>query len=121
MTNTLFNIVANFLLYVSRKTKLTYNEINIILYYMIIPFSWLCLLDGILGVYFLKMAFAIFMVGFFVGCRNFKDYSDELFKKSVSFLTYFNRFSSNYIASSVWICVALPIVIYAFLIYLMVK
>jgi len=39
MTHTLFKIVANFLLYVSRNTKRTYNEINIILYYMIIPFS----------------------------------------------------------------------------------
>lgn len=121
MTHTLFKIVANFLLYVSRKTKRTYNEINIILYFMIIPFTWLCLLDAILGFHYLKMAFAILLVGFFVGCRNFKDYSDDLFKKSVSFLTYFNRFGSNYIASSVWICVALPIVIYVILIYLMVK
>jgi len=121
MNHKIFKIVANFLFFVSNKTKLTYNEINIILYYLIIPFSWLFLLDVIFNFHYLKIAFAIFIFGFFVGCRNFKNYSDWLFDKSVSFLNYFNRFGSNYIISSVWICVSLPIVVYAILIFLILK
>jgi hypothetical protein len=121
MNNIIFNFVANGLLFVGKKTRLSYNEINIIVYYFAIPFSWLCLLDIIFNMHHLKIAFVIFTIGFIVGCRNFKEYSDWLFEKSVSFLNYFNKYGSNYIASSVWICVSLPIIIYGILIFLIIK
>ena len=44
-----------------------------------------------------------------------------LFDKSVLFLNYFDKYGSNYVASSVWICVSLPIAIYAILIFLIFK
>ncbi|ERM80993.1 hypothetical protein P872_11950 [Rhodonellum psychrophilum GCM71 = DSM 17998] len=69
----------------------------------------------------MKIAFVIFTIGFFVGCRDFKTYSDWLFAKSVSFLNYFNRYGSNYFASSVWICVSLPILVYGLLLFLILK
>jgi hypothetical protein len=121
MIKKIFKIVANSLLFIGRKTGLTYNEINIIVYYFGIPFSWLCLLDLLFNFHYFKITFAIFTLGFIVGCRDFKTYSDLLFKKSVSFLNYFNKFGSNYVASSVWICVSLPIAIYAFLLFLIFK
>jgi len=121
MNTIIFKIVANCLSFIGSKTGLTYNEINIIVYYFAIPFSWFCLLDILFSFHFFKIAFAVFTLGFIVGCRNFKTYSDWLFDKSVSFLNYFNKFGSNYISSSVWICVSLPIVIYAILIYLIYK
>ena len=121
MNHKIFKIVANLLFFVAHKTKLTYNEINIIVYYLLISFSWLCLLDVIFNFHYLKIAFVIFTFGFIVGCRNFKTYSDWLFDKSVSFLNYFNKYGSNYVASSVWICVSLPIAIYAILIFLIFK
>ena len=121
MNDKIFKIVANFLSFVAHKTKLTYNEINIIVYYFAIPFSWLCLLDIFFNFHNFKIAFAVFTLGFIVGCRNFKTYSDWLFEKSVLFLNYFNKYGSNYIVSSVWICVSLPIVIYAILIFLILK
>lgn len=111
----IFKIVAESLVFIGEKTGLTYNEINIIVYYFVIPFSWLCLVDVIFDFHYLKIAFTIFTLGFTVGCRNFKSYSDWLFDRSVSFLNYFNRYGSNYVASSVWICVAVPIAIYALL------
>jgi hypothetical protein len=113
--NFIFRIVANLLVYIGRKTGLTYNEINIVVYYFLIPFSWLILLDIIFDFHYLKIAFVVYCLGFAVGCRNFRTYSDWLFGKSVSFLNYFNRFGSNYVASSVWICVSIPILIYAIL------
>jgi len=121
MNDKIFKIVANFLSFVAHKIRLTYNEINIIVYYLIIPFSWLCLLDIIFNFHYLKIAFVIFTLGFIVGCRNFSTYSDWLFDKSVSFLNYFNKYGSNYIASSVWICVSLPLIIYAILIFLILR
>lgn len=121
MNSIVFKIVANSLSFIGNKTGLTYNEINILVYYFCIPFSWLCLLDIIFSFHYLKIAFVIFTMGFIAGCRNFKTYSDWLFEKSVLFLNYFNRYGSNYVATSVWICVSLPIVIYAILILLILK
>ncbi|SDZ29697.1 hypothetical protein SAMN05444412_109154 [Rhodonellum ikkaensis] len=121
MNNKIFKIIAKLLSFIADKTKLTYNEINIIVYYLLIPFSWLCLLDIIFNFHHLKIAFVIFTIGFFVGCRDFKTYSDWLFAKSVSFLNYFNRYGSNYFASSVWICVSLPILVYGLLLFLILK
>lgn len=116
-----FKFTANFLKRLSRKTGFTYNEINILGYFFIIPFSWLIILDEILEIHILKLSFVVFCVGFYVGCRSFKDYSDLLFLKTVKFLNYFNRFGNNYIASSVWICIAVPILIYILLLYFAIK
>ena len=116
--NRIFSIVARSLYYIASKTGRTYNEINIFLYYGIIPFSWLALIDYALGIHYLKGAFLLIAFGFMLGCRNFVTFSDDLFLRSVRFLNYFNRFGSNYFASSVWICVVLPILIYAVLIFL---
>ena len=113
-----FNLVAQFLHQLAKLTNLSYNQINIIVYCAIIPFSWFLLLDLYFSGYFFTIGFLIFLIGFKVGCRNFKQYSDELFMKSVHFLNYFNRFGSNYYKSSVWICVLLPILIYILLITL---
>ncbi len=121
MNRIIFKLVANCLSFIGNKTRLTYNQVNIIAYYFGIPFSWLYLLDIIFNFHYFKIAFAIFTLGFIVGCRNFKAYSDWLFDKSVSFLNYFNKYGSNYVSSSVWICVSLPIAIYAILIFFILK
>ena len=121
MNNLIFKITANSLSYIGRKTGLTYNEINILVYYLVIPFTWFLLLDIIFKVHYLKFSFVIFCIGFIAGCRDFKVYSDWLFDKSVGFLNYFNRFGSNYIASSVWICVSIPVIIYVVLFILIFK
>ena len=121
MNRIIFKIVAEGLALIGEKTGLTYNEINIIVYYFLVPFSWLALLDVTFHFHNFKLAFAIFTLGFIVGCRNFRTYSDWLFDRSVCFLNYFNKFGGNYISSSVWICVAVPIAIYALLLYLVFK
>ena len=115
--NRVFNTVAKALRSLSRLTGFTYNEINVLLYFFIIPFSWMILLDNILHVQYFKVAGFIFCIGFYAGCRDIRKYSDWLFFKSVIFLNFFNRFGSNYIKSSVWICVSIPIIIYTILFY----
>jgi hypothetical protein len=117
MITTIFTLVANGLKQLAQMLNFTYNEINILIYFALIPLSWLMLLDYIFAFHYLKVAFLIFVMGFRVGCTDFKTYSDVLFMKSVNFLNYFNRFGSNYFNTSVWVCVYLPIVIYSILIY----
>ena len=101
MIKLVFNIVAKWLHKISSVSGFTYNEINILIYYFIIPFTWLVLLDVIFHSHIFKIAFVIFALGFIFGCRDFKTYSDWLFDKSVSFLNYFNIYGSNYVASFV--------------------
>jgi hypothetical protein len=120
-TNRVFYEVAQALRSLSRLTGFTYNEINVLIYYFIIPFTWMILLDNILHIQYFKLAGFIFCIGFYAGCRDFRKYSDWLFFKSVIFLNFFNRFGSNCIRSSVWICVSLPILIYTILFFLAFK
>lgn len=121
MHKLIFKIVERALRLIGHKTGFTYNEVNIIVYFFLIPLSWCVLLDLIFHFHYLKIAFVVFTLGFMVGCRNFRKYSDWLFLKSVAFLDYFNRFGSNYTATSVWLCVSLPILIYGLLIYLVLN
>jgi hypothetical protein len=121
MINKIFKLVANALIAIARFTGLTYNQINILVYYFFIPFTWLVMLDLIFEFHYLKAAYIVFCIGFAFGCRDFKNYSNWAFKRSVDFLNFFNRFGSNYYKSSVWICVAIPIVVYIYLGYLVLK
>ena len=116
-----FDLTVKLLLHLAKITKLTYNEINIIVYYFIVPFSYFFLLDIIFRFHYLKISFVIFTIGFFTGCSDFKNYSDKLFRRSANFLLYFNRFGSNYEASSVIICLSIPLMLYIVLIYLVFR
>ncbi len=117
----IFYKVAENLRWFARLFKLSYQEVNIILYFFIIPFSWIVLLDMLFGIHYLKLIFVLSSIVFFLWVKDFRLYSYKLFNKSVDFLNYFNRYGSNYIVSSVWICVALPIAIYWILIYLVCR
>jgi len=115
MINSIFSFTASFLHKLSSFTGFTYNQINIIVYYFIVPFSWCILLDVIFDFHLLKLGFLVLSLGFRIGCTDFKTYSDKAFDKSVQFLNYFNRLGSNYYKSSVLICILLPIIIYTVL------
>ena len=118
ISNYVFAVVENILSTTARLLKISYNEINVIVYYCLIPLSWMIMLDKIINVHYFTLGFLVFISGFIVGCRNFRAYSDWLFTKSVLFLDSFNKYGSNYILSSVLICVAIPVVVYVVLISL---
>ena len=113
-----FQLTANFLHRIARMTGRTYYEINVFAYFFLVPFSWCWMVDTFFHFHYLKIGFILLSIGFFIGCRDFKVYSVDLFFKSVQFLNLFNRFGSNYKLSSVIICLLLPFLIYAYLIYL---
>lgn len=115
----IFDIVAKTLLLISDKTKLSYIEINVVAYFVCIPFSWACCLDIFFNFHYLKFIFIVFAIFLKIGFRNFRTLSFWLFDRSVCFLNYFNKFGINYFESSVLLCVFLPIAIYSLLICLL--
>lgn len=104
-----------------KETGLTYNEVNILVYYILIPLSWTIMLDCWLGIPATTCALLCIWTGIFIATRHtFRMSCDWAFKDSVDFLNWFNRWGSNYVLSSVIICVVLPIVIYVFLIIMLI-
>lgn len=115
-----FAIVANSLLWIGRKTGLTYNEVNILIYYVIIPLSWTVMLDCLIGKPYSTVALSLVWVGIFIATRHtFREWCDWAFQDSVDFLNWFNRWGGNYVLNSVIICVLVPLIVYSLLIYLL--
>lgn len=109
-----FVLVRDGLVFFSKVTGRTYVEMNIIAYFMVIPCSWLVLLDKIIGTRGgLTLPFLLAWLCFLCLRKDFRTFSEWLFRRSVDFLLFFNRFGSHYVFSSVLICVLLPILIYA--------
>ena len=118
--NTVFWITANLLNQVAKWTGMTYNEINIIVYYLIIPLTWTVMLDLIIGAPLftpLLLLAWMYILTKLRTKRNFRIWCDWAFFKSRDFLLYFKRIGWNYIVSSVIICVVVPIIIYGLLMW----
>ena len=116
-----FAIVANLLLWIGRKTGLTYNEVNILVYYLLIPLSWTVMLDFLIRKPYSTAAVLFTWLGIFIATRHtFREWCDLAFKDSVDFLNWFNRWGGNYVLNSVIICVLVPLLIYGVLLYLLI-
>jgi len=111
MNRIIFNLVRDFLLFLSSLTNKTYREINIIIYYYTLPFLYLGLIDYKFETHLLKVAFLIIACLSLFFITDFEKFSNSLFDKSVFFLRLFERVGCNYIVSSVVICVFFPIII----------
>lgn len=112
---------SNDIVGIARATHLTYNQINVILYYLLIPLSWTIMLDCWIGLPVTTAVLLCVWLGIFIATRKFfKEWCDWVFKDSVDFLNYFNRWGGNYILNSVIICVIIPILIYIGLILLLI-
>lgn len=113
-----FAVVAGAEHLIAKLTGLTYNEVNIIIYYMLIPLSWTVMVDYITA---LPLLTPMFIIGWIIflwkDTMKFRDRCDWAFRLSVDFLLYFRKIGWNYIVSSVIICVILPALVYVELIY----
>ena len=123
--NTVFWITANSLNQIAKWTGMTYNAINIIVYYLVIPLTWTIMLDIIIGLPLFTPLLILAWMYILVKTRTkrvFQMWCDWAFMKSRDFLLWFKRIGWNYIVSSVIICVVVPIIIYGLLIWgLLVK
>ena len=117
-----FAIVAGIEHVIAKVTGLTYNEVNIIVYYLLIPLSWAVMIDFIT---MLPLLSPMYIVGWIVFLwkdpMRFRDRCDWAFGKSADFLLWFKKIGWNYIVSSVIICVVVPALVYAELIYGIIK
>lgn len=89
-------------------TGLTYAEINVIVYFMILPFLFATMLDGILRCHWLKLAVVAGWALVLFAIPDFGGFSERLFASSVTFLLLFGRIGLDYTAASVLLCVVLP-------------
>ena len=107
---------------IAKITGTTYNVVNIIVYYMVIPLSWTIMID-----YITKMPFLtpILTSAWIIFCwkdkMKFRNRCDWAFEKSVDFLLWFKKIGWNYVVSSVIICVVIPILVYIELIYAIIN
>ncbi|MDE7455728.1 MAG: hypothetical protein K2M96_03370 [Prevotella sp.] len=118
----IFALVAGIEHIIAKLTGLTYNEVNIIIYYMLIPLSWAVMIDYITRMPFLTPLYIIAWVIFLKKDQMaFRNRCDWAFMKSVDFLLLFKRIGWNYVVSSVIICVIVPLLVYIELIYAIIK
>jgi hypothetical protein len=112
----LFNLVYELLMFLADLTGFSYKEVNIIIWYIIIPLSWAVLLDKIVKKQYFKLSLLLVIITTFIIIDSFSEFSEMLFNTSADFLRSFNALGSNYTNSSVIICILIPIIIYYFLI-----
>ena len=118
----IFAIVAGGEHLIAKVTGMTYNEVNIIVYYLLIPLSWTAMVDYITKRPFLSIMYIIaWLIFLWKDPMKFRDRCDWAFDKSVDFLLWFKKIGWNYIVSSVIICVVIPALVYAELIHGIIK
>ena len=118
----IFAVVAGVEHIIAKLTGSTYNEVNIIVYYLLIPLSWTVMIDYLTKLPFLSPMFVLAWIVFlWKDPMKFRNRSDWAFMKSVDFLLWFKRIGWNYVVSSVIICVIIPILVYVELIYAIIK
>ena len=118
---TIFIIIRDLLVLLSRHTGFSYKAINIIVYYYIIPFIFFLFIDQIYKIHYLKISFILVLSILTLLINDFEKFSEWLFNYSKNFLNSFSFFGWNYVSASVIICVFIPIIVLSFLIYLAFK
>lgn len=111
--NAVFYVVMVGLDWLAARTGLTYVEINIIVYFMVIPFVFAVVLDGILRRHWLKLAVVAGWALALFAIPDFSAFSERLFAASVAFLMLFGRIGLDYTAASVVVCVVVPGLVFA--------
>lgn len=116
MMSNIFNAVYNILQYLSNVFKIHYNIVNVIVYYLFIPLSWLVIIDFKFETFFSILYFVIVCMWTYYNRKNLEYKLHKVFYGSVKFLLSFKFM--NYTQSSVVICVIIPIIVYVVVIYI---
>ena len=121
MIELVFNFIAKILTKIAKITHFTYNEINIIVYYFLVPMSWCVMLDNIVRfLIFTLLWSALWIYIFWTKRKFFSQWCDTAFSLSQKFLFSFKKIGWDYFKASVIICVLVPIIIYAILIMMLI-
>ncbi len=113
----LFESVYLLLDWLADGTGLTYQEVNIVAYFLLLPAVYLHLIDRIFGRNFLAPTF-ILIAGISIALmRDFTQFAGWMFDRSVDFLESFDAIGWNYSTASVFICVFVPLAIFIALLH----
>ena len=116
-----FRLVATALYNIAQMFGMTYNEVNVLAYYLLIPLSWTIMLDMYIGLPLTTGALLYIWIGIRIGTwGHFREWCNWAFMRSVDFLNYFNRWGGNYVLNSVIICVVIPVLVYAGLAFMLI-
>jgi hypothetical protein len=108
-------IVMGVLLAIAYLFGTTYTVINILVYYVLIPSSWIYLISRKTDKRINFISLGLILI--FIFLPNIRSNCDYFFQKSVDFLNWTaGIFGSNYIDMSVYICVIVVGIIYLILI-----
>jgi hypothetical protein len=108
----LFQIVFVALDALSRLTGLTYEEINIVVYYALVPLVFAHLLDRIIHRHVFVVSVVIGLVTALGFIPDFESFSETLFDASVGFLKSFSVVGWNYVTASVIVCLIAPLALF---------
>lgn len=118
MIDQIFDGVYLSLKWCETQTGFSYREVNIIVFYILIPYLFCILIDQYYKHHQFKASFTILLiVGAFL-IKDFKQFSDWAFDQSVVFLNWFDIIGLNYIEASVVICVFFPLLVIGMLLYI---
>jgi len=112
-----FYLVYAALKSISERTGLTYEMINVILYFVLIPTVYLALIDKILRrpitlvIFYTCLAFLLLMF------RDWNELAEAVFNYAVEFLLLFSAVGLNYDRASVAMCIIVPLLIFLVLLY----
>ena len=111
----IFMIVMGSLMAIAYIFGTTYNVVNILVFYILIPSSWIYLISKKTSIWINTLS--ILAIITFALLPNLRKNCDYFFQKSVDFLNWSATiFNSNYIDMSVYICVLAVALVYLILI-----
>lgn len=103
-----FALTVKVLLAIGRTFRLSYNAVNIIVWYMLLPLAWAGILDYKLHQILFAPLWLLLCIGVIVVQRKkFSQFCDTLFRLSQLFILSFG----NYYLWSVIICLIVPLLI----------
>ena len=114
----IFIIVRDTLSILSRVFHLSYNAINVIVYYIIIPIIYLIIIDLIIGGYYFTISYLFILFGAAIIIKDYNIFFDWLFKKSAQFLYSFSVIGWNYYVASIIICVFVPLILQIIILFI---
>lgn len=118
MIDQIFDWVYLSLKWCEAQTGFSYREINIIVFYILIPYLFCTLLDLYFKYHRFKIYFTILLCFAAFLIQDFKQFSSWAFDKSVFFLNWFSIIGLNYTEASVVICVFFPLLVIGMLTYI---
>lgn len=105
----IFIAVATGLGQASRLLGISYVEVNVLVYFLLVPLLLASLVDARLGLHLAKISVSAAFLMSLCLFPSFGQFSEVLFANSVKFLKLFGPLGVDYVQSSVLFCVVAPI------------